>query len=593
MDKTSDVIKYLRSHPGSSSTEIEEGLGRYVSKATIKRYLAEAKSAGEITSRGKGRATTYYYSRPGWRRYPDGIQTFEKIISEGYVYVDKTDLVYKIANETSGYVFLSRPRRFGKSLLISTLKAYFEARKELFEGLSIASLEKDWEWHPVVRLDLSTAANIQDKDQLYLKLSNILSENEASLGLEPVDTLPGDRLDLLVRRAYQKYGKKVVILVDEYDAPILDTLFDEVKAREIKPVIKDLFSPLKKLDPYLRFTFITGITKFSQMSIFSTLNNLDDVSLDDGYAAICGFTDEDLAISFPAEMEILAAKKGVSSEIVAESMKQKYDGYHFSPACIDIYNPFSILKAFSKLKLANYWFESGTPTVLIDTLKHFSTDIYDLDGAEVTASAFSQPTETAASAVPIFYQSGYLTIKSYDPDLDTYVLSIPNAEVRSGLMDNLVPILLNRSPIESQNLAIRFKKALLKEDIGAAMDILKAFFASIPYPEFGKETLDSVEKKEAYFKRLFYIVFSFMNIQIYTEVMNSCGRTDALMFLGDTVYVIEAKLDAHSARIALEQIDNLGYADRFVGSGRRIVRLGLNFSSSTRTLADWCVDCCD
>lgn len=587
MVTTSLLMDFLRAHPGSSVGEIEKGLDMAVAKSTIKRILSSAVRANEVIVDGKGRATVYYLKGQPIRKYPDGIQTFEKIIREGYVYVDKTDLVYRLAHDASGYVFLSRPRRFGKSLLISTLKAYFEGREDLFRGLAIERMEKRWESFPVIRLDLSTTANIQDKGQLYLKLGNILLENEKNLGLDPLETLPGERLDRMVRLAFEKYGKKVVVLVDEYDAPILETLFDEEKAREIKPVVKELFSPLKKLDPYLRFTFITGITKFSQMSIFSTLNNLDDVSLDDDFATLCGFTADEIDRQFLTELKCMTEETGTTTDAMKETLRQKYDGYHFSPACMGVYNPFSVLKVFSKHKLANYWFESGTPSILLETLKRFSTDIYELDGAEMTASAFSQPTETATSAVPIFYQSGYLTIQSYNPQLDSYVLSIPNAEVRAGLMDNLVPILLNQNPLESQNLAIRFKRALLQNDIGGAVEVLKGFFASIPYPEFGKGALDTLEKKEAYFKRLFYIVFSFMNIQIYTEVMNSRGRTDALMFMGDNVYVVEAKLDASSAREAIDQIDARDYAARFAGTGKRVVKLGINFSSVTRTIKDW------
>ncbi len=277
-------------------------------------------------------------------------------------------------------------------------------------------------------------------------------------------------------------------------------------------------------------------------------------------------------------MQSLAKVLRESEEAVSIKLKQRYDGYHFAPSCLDIYNPYSILRVFSSMKIADYWYSSGTPTVLVDTLTHFETDIYEIDGVEVTDSAFNQPTETVTNAVSLFYQSGYLTIKAYNPTFDSYTLTIPNAEVRAGLMDNLLPILYKKNQIESQNLAIRFKRALLNDDVPLAIDLLKAFFASIPYPEFVKGAPESLTRKEAYYKRLFYVVFSFMNIQIYTEIMNSEGRTDAIMFLADKVYIVEAKLDAPSAWEAIK---------RFLGSSLKVQKLGLNFSSKTGTIGDW------
>ena len=582
MDKET-VIDYIWETPMSSREEIRQGTNFAGSDSSLKRILAEAVASGEVVPVGKGRGTKY-----APLKYPDGIQTFEKIRSEGYLYVDKTDLVYSLVNRSSSYIFLSRPRRFGKSLLISTLKAYFEGRKGLFAGLEIEKREKQWTQYPVIRLDLSTAGDAIDQEQLYVKLGNILAENEDALGLPEDPTLPGERLNSLVRRAYEQYRQKVVILIDEYDAPMLGTLYDQDRETVFRSIVKELFSPLKKLEPYLRFVFLTGITKFSQMSLFSTLNNLDDVSLDDAYGAICGFTEREIRHSFESSIRILARRLAVSPEEASAMIKRKYDGYHFSPSCEDIYNPYSVLKAFSKTKLSDYWFSSGTPTLLFESLKRFNTQVYDIDGVEAPASVFNQPTESITSVIPLFYQSGYLTLKSYHPDTDTYVLGLPNAEVRSGLMDNLLPAVAHLSPIETQNVAIRFKRALLEHQIDRALEILKGFFASIPYPEFGKDALDTFEKKEAYFKRLFYIVFSFMNVQIYTEVMNSEGRTDALMYLGDTVSIVEAKLDA-SPEDALRQIQEKGYASRFAGSGKKVVCLGLNFSSTARTIDSWLI----
>ena len=575
------IIDYIWEHPFSSRSDIRYGTGFSGSDATLKRLIANAVETGTILADGKGRSTKYFP-----RKYPDGIQTFEKIRKEGYLYIDKTGLMYNLVNQEAPYVFLSRPRRFGKSLLISTMKSYFEGDRDLFKGLEIEAREKNWTAHPVVRLDLSTAADAADKEQLYLKLGNILGENEAHFEIAEDNTIPGERLYSLVKRAYEKFNQRVVILIDEYDAPMLGAIYDEEKTETFKLIVKELFSPLKKLEPYLRFVFLTGITKFSQMSIFSTLNNLDDISLDDKYSTICGFTDKEIQTYLGNSIRAFAKTIGTSYEETYAQIKQKYDGYHFSASCPDIYNPFSVLKSLSKMRMADYWFSSGTPTLLLESLKRFNTHIYDIDGAETSASVFNQPTESITSVIPLFYQSGYLTLKTYHQDTDTFVLGIPNAEVRAGLMDNLLPSVINKNPIETQNIAIQFKRALLDDNIDSAMNILKGFFASIPYPEFGKEALEDFEKKEAYFKRLFYIVFSFMNVQIYTEVMNSEGRTDALMYLGNTIYIIEAKLDS-TPEEALAQIVQKGYALRFAGSGKRIISLGLNFSSKTRTIDSW------
>lgn len=583
------IAAYLRKHPHSLRREIQNGIDFKSSDATFKRLLKQGVADGQLIADGEGRSRRYSLREngPKARRYPDGIQTFEKIIREQYVYVDKTDLIWKLTHCGSQNLFLSRPRRFGKSLLISTLKAYFEGRKELFKGLALERLENQWEVLPVVRLDLSTANNALDTQQLYIKIGNILEENEDAFGIDHKETLPGERLNNLIKAVAQKHNKPVVLLIDEYDAPLLSVLYNTELEESFRKIVKELFSPIKKLDPYLRFTFISGITKFSQLSIFSALNNLRDISMEDQFAALCGFTEQEINDVFKEDMEILADTQNESVERVSEKLKQHYDGYHFSPACQDLYNPYSILRVFSSMKIADYWYSSGTPTVLVETLKHFQTDLYEIDGAEVIASAFNQPTETVTNAVSLFYQSGYLTIKEYHPDFDSYTLTIPNAEVRAGLMDNLLPLLFNKNQIESQNLAIRFKRALLKDDIPQAIELLKAFFASIPYPEFGKNAPGALTRKEAYYKRLFYVVFSFMNIQIYTEVMNSEGRTDVLMYLADKVYIVEAKVDASSAQEAIDQIDEKGYAERFRGSSRKVLKLGLNFSSKTGAIGDW------
>jgi len=587
MEVTEAIRKFLSTNGASSRSEIAEAINFSASTSTLVRILEKEVISNRIIREGSGRGVRYSLMPSTSRRYPDGIQTFEEIIHGGYVYIDKTALVHRLVNSPSRSIFLSRPRRFGKSLLISTLKSYFEGRSELFDGLAIGRMEKTWKKFPVIRLDLSTAGDSMNEDQLRIKLNNIISESAEALGITVTETLPGERLNELIRKTSQQYSSKVVLLIDEYDAPILGTIYDETTNAKFRKIVKEFFSPIKKLEPYLRFTFLTGITKFSQISIFSTLNNLNDISMDDEFAAICGFTQKEVSTSFEGDIAELAIAMNTDAGAVSDRLKLEYDGYHFSRRSPDIYNPFSVLKAFAKKELSKYWFTSGTPSILIDTLHHFNSDICDIDGAEMPLSMFNQPTEAITSPIPLFYQSGYLTIRSYDALMDTYILAIPNGEVRSGLMENLVPIATGRSSIETQNLAIRFKKALLVGDFDGAILTLKAFFASIPYPEFGEEFSKDFEQKEAYFKRLIYLAFSFMSIQIHTEVMNSQGRTDAVITLGNAIYVMEAKLDIASATDAIRQIEAKGYATRFLDGRKEVYLVGLVFSSKTRTISDW------
>ena len=371
------------------------------------------------------------------RIYPVGIQDFEKLRTKGAVYVDKTDLIYKLAQKD--YVFLSRPRRFGKSLLTSTLKYYFQGRKDLFKGLSIEKLEKDWEQYPVLYFDLSTAKNrdlngvkneLESQIMPYEKIYDIIPEKEK---------MPGQRLASLVKTAHQQTGLKTVVIIDEYDAPILDVLNENEKLAEIRRLMQEFYAPLKACDADLRFVFITGITKFSQLSIFSVINNLTNVSMQPDFSAICGITEEELHTVFEPDIAILAEKHKCTIEEMKKRLKEQYDGYHFSEDSSDIYNPFSILNAFAAKKIRNYWFESGTPTYLIHQLQRFGTDVTTLDEIEATEAMFDRPSEVLDNALPLLYQSGYLTIKSYDQDFGSYILGIPNKDVRVGLTEHLLP----------------------------------------------------------------------------------------------------------------------------------------------------------
>mgnify|MGYP002855250085 FL=1 len=592
MREYDELLSFIGDNPNSSRAEIKEGCGFTMSDATLKRMLQAGVKLGDIEVLGQGRATRYARAVPVYsgkkRKYPAGIQTFEKIISEGYTYIDKTDLVYSLANSDGGYFFLSRPRRFGKSLLVSTLKSYFEGRKDLFSGLAMEKLEKNWTAYPVIHLDLSLAAYELDKDTLLKKLDYILRLNETILGLEETVGSPGMKLQAMVVNAYGKYGQKVVVLIDEYDSPVLGGIYNGDNGPVFKLIMRELYAPLKNLDPYLRFVFLTGITKFSQLSVFSALNNLADVSFSDAYATICGFTAEDMDKVFDVDIIELASRLGVRPSKVMEMIKQRYDGYHFSPACVGVYNPFSLLKVFVSMQMEDFWFYSGTPTVLFETMKQFGQDISDIDGIKVNLGYLLAPTEELNNAIPLLFQSGYLTIKKYLPKDRSVILGIPNSEVRRGLTGSLLPAIAGCSRLDGDNLASSFAIALRKHDIDGAMTVLQAFFAGIPYPEFGKE--NALLKKEAYYKRLFYTVFSFMNMQIYTEVQNSEGRTDAVMVLDDSVYVVEFKVDASSAREAIEQISTRGYATRYGTTGRKIYKLGINFSSKTGTIGDWVLD---
>ena len=422
------------------------------------------------------------------RRYPIGIQTFSQLISEGYVYVDKTDLVWQLTHYAK-YIFLSRPRRFGKSLLTSTLESYFRGERELFEGLKIMQLEHEWKEYPVIRLDLSGTkhAGVQGvKDEL----SRLLREYEGVYGRDMEETTPGMRFAGLVNRAFAQTGRQVAVIIDEYDAPLLDVLHENSSLAEMREVMQEFYQRLKMLEPKLRFCFITGITKFSQLSIFSTLNNLTNVTMDDKFGAICGITEQELTTALREDIEMLASHYETTYEEMHRKLKLQYDGYRFTEKPEEIYNPFSLLKAFQQQKVAGYWFESGTPTFLIHQLRHFGTDIMSLDRIEAFATDFDQPTENMQSALPLLYQSGYLTIKDYDRELESYTLAIPNQEVRVGYLRGLLPAYAGLNAGEVQmGFAAKFWRALKQGDIDRAMREMQAYMAGIPYIEGFKRKL--------------------------------------------------------------------------------------------------------
>ena len=370
--------------------------------------------------------------------YPVGIQTFSEIIGKNYLYIDKTGYVYRMTHSASKYMFLSRPRRFGKSLLASTLHCYFEGRKELFKGLAIEKLETEWMSYPVFHFDMSLAKHV-DRERLESMLNIQLYRYEEIYGRLDGEVMLNDRLTGLIQRAYQQTGKQVVVLIDEYDAPLLDVMHEDKNLPILRNVMRNFYSPLKACDPYLRYVFLTGITKFSQLSIFSELNNIKNISMDEPYAAICGITEEEIKEQMSYDLGLLAEKMQITRDEVLAKLKENYDGYHFTWPSPDIYNPFSLFNAFNDGKFNSYWFGSGTPTYLIEMLNKFGVLPSEIGGIEAVAAEFDAPTERMTNITPLLYQSGYITIKGYDSVFDIYTLDIPNKEVRIGLMRNLIP----------------------------------------------------------------------------------------------------------------------------------------------------------
>ena len=510
-------------------------------------------------------------------RYPVGIQTFEKIREGNYLYIDKTKYIVDFLEKGMTYVFLSRPRRFGKSLFASTLQAYFEGRKELFEGLAIAEYEKEWVKHPVLHFDMSGAKHF-DAEMLKDYLNLQLAQYEDIYGRNEMEKHPNDRLDGVVKRAYKQTGEKVVVIIDEYDAPLLDVVHEKDNLRELHLIMQNFYSPLKKLDPYLEFTFITGITKFSQLSIFSELNNLDNISMYDQYSAICGISKTELTTMMRPDVEGLGKTLGMDYERCLEALRNYYDGYHFSKDSEDVFNPFSLIRALNAKDIAPFWFGSGTPSFLLKQLEKFNVNITTLESQDVMLSSFDLSPEEMTDALPLLYQSGYLTIKRYDPMFHQYTLGIPNKEVRDGLLNSLVPRYVNPHRSDNDTFLLGFCKAVYRGDIEDALEHMRTYMATIPY--------DLENHTEKHFQTIFYLMFSFLNIYIRTEVKSAIGRADAVMHMPDTIYVFELKVDK-SADEALAQIDSKGYMLPYRTEGKRLVKVGISFDSSQRTIAEW------
>lgn len=521
------------------------------------------------------------------RRYPIGIQTFSEIIRGGYVYVDKTDQMWRLAHYAK-FIFLSRPRRFGKSLLTSTLESYFKGERKLFEGLKIMEMEQEWEQYPVFRLDLSSAKHMPPA-QIRQELENILAPYEKIYGENPKETTPGMRLGGLLDRACEQTGKQVAVLIDEYDAPLLDVLHEDERLKEVREVMQEFYQRLKKQEAKIKFCFITGVTKFSQLSIFSTINNLKNVTMLPAFSAICGITEQEVRRDLAEDIEAMAKVYDCSPDEMFQKIKERYDGYHFASVSEDIYNPYSLLNALGDQQLENYWFASGTPTFLIHQLLHFRTDVVSLDRLEVPSSAFDQPTENMHDALPLLYQSGYLTIKSYDRDLQAYTLSIPNQEVRIGYTRGLLPIYTGLNDADVQmGFAAKFWKALRQGDADLAMREMKSYMAGIPYVEGFKQKLAEAATAEGFYEYTLYLIFSMLNVYVRTQVKVAGGRVDMVVWMPDTTYVFELKVNG-TAQEALEQIGTKDYALPYKTEGRKVIKIGVKFDSKTRIPEEWVI----
>ena len=510
------------------------------------------------------------------RKYPVGIQVFSMIRNEHYLYVDKTEYVYRMTHANSKYMFLSRPRRFGKSLLTDTLQCYFEGRKELFEGLAIEKLETEWTEYPVLHFDMSTAKNL-NKEGLEGELNLKLKAYEKIYGHDEAEIEVNQRLQGLIERAYRQTGKEVVVLIDEYDAPLLDVMHEEEELPKLRNVMRNFYSPLKACGKYLRYVFLTGITKFSQLSIFSELNNIENISMDTAYAAICGIIEEEMRTQMDIDMELLADKLGTGKEEAMERLKENYDGYHFAWPSPDIYNPYSLLGALNKGKLESFWFGSGTPTYLIEMLNKYQVIPQAIGGRQCEASDFDAPTERMTDITPLLYQSGYLTIKDYSPFSELYLLDIPNKEVRIGLMKSLLANYVKR-PAELRTLVGQMAERIHFDDMDGALRLMQTVLSTVPYCEN--------TRYEGHYQQMLYLIFTLLGNFSDVEVRTPTGRVDVVMRTHSTLYIIELKLDKSAAE-ALRQIDLKQYPERFALCGLPVVKVGINFDTERHTLESW------
>ena len=513
------------------------------------------------------------------RLYPIGIQTFEEIIRKDLLYVDKTEYIYRMAN-TGKYFFLSRPRRFGKSLLASTFHSYFAGRKDLFKGLAIEKLEKEWTEYPVLHFSMASGKHME-KEQLERYLGQRLYEHEKIWGIDAPAIDTNDRLTALIKTAHHKTGKQVVVLIDEYDAPLLDVVHEDEKLPVLRNVMRNFYSPLKDCEPYLRFVFLTGITKFSQMSIFSELNNITNISMWEDYAGICGITMDELSTQMSADVDALAKKLGKTKEETLDKLREYYDGYHFTAKSPDVFNPYSLLNAMAAGQLDYYWFASGTPTYLIEMLKKFNVMPSEIGGGDADKSEFDAPTENMTSIIPLLYQSGYITIKAYDPETELYTLDIPNKEIRVGLYRCLLPNYIGTNTVKGTTTIAKMSALIRRNNMDGALEMLQDFLETVPYCQ-GANT-------EGHYQQMMYVIFSILNHFVDVEVRTPRGRVDMVLRTATHLYLFELKLNKDAAT-AMRQIDLKQYPKRFMQCGLPIVKVGINFDVEKHNISDWKIE---
>ena len=514
--------------------------------------------------------------------YPVGIQTFERIRKENKLYIDKTEYVYRMTHSGGCYFFLSRPHRFGKSLLVSTFESYFSGKKELFEGLAIEKLEQEWMEYPVLHFDMSGGKHME-KEQLEDYLSNRLEAEERKWGITHSKRGVNDRLTELITTAYEISGKQVVVLIDEYDAPMLDVAHERKTLDELRNVMRNFYSPLKMCEPMLRFVFLTGITKFSQVSIFSELNNIKNISLDDEYAGVCGITKEELLTQMSEDIDVLAEALEMTREETIAKLKENYDGYHFSPASPDVFNPYSLLNCFDDKNFGAYWFSSGTPTYLINMLRKFKVLPAKIGRSLARSSAFDAPTENLKTITPLLYQSGYITIKGYDKMSQLFTLDLPNKEIKVGLFESLLPYYLEGMYAEEGDVAIAQMSVLIRQgDMDGALRLFQEFLGTVPYC--------NNTNYEGHYQQVLFIIFTLLtHFVVDVEVHTPNGRVDVVMETEDTLYLIELKLNK-SAQAAMQQINLKQYDQRFARCGKPIVKVGVNFDAKKGNIEDWIIE---
>lgn len=514
--------------------------------------------------------------------YPIGIQTFEEIIHRDLLYIDKTEYIYRMSHSGGKHFFLGRPRRFGKSLLVTTMQSYFEGKKELFKGLAIEKLEKEWTEYPVLHFDMSGGKHM-DKEQLEEYLDYRLQEEEKKWGVTKPVKGANNRLIDLINTAYEKSSKQVVVLIDEYDAPMLDVVHEKEQLDMLRNMMRNFYSPLKYSEAKLRFVFLTGITKFSQVSIFSELNNIINISMSDEYAGICGITKEELLTQMSEDIDELAKSQELTREETIAELKENYDGYHFSAKSPDVYNPFSLLNCFSTREFGAYWFSSGTPTYLIKMMRKFKVMPTNISKMYAKSSAFDAPTENMTAITPLLYQSGYLTIKGYDKFSKLYTLDLPNKEIKVGLFESLLPNYLEGMFAQNGDVAIAQMSVLIRQDnMDGALQLLQTFLGTVPYC--------NVTNYEGHYQQMLYIIFSLLTGYVVdVEVHTPKGRLDIVMLTHTRLYIIELKLNKN-AQAALQQINLKNYAQRFALCGKPVSKVGINFDSTTGNIEDWVIE---